>query len=111
MMYAIILVFLALSAAAAVARMVARRLGGRGRPDLDSGQTGDSGPAQAHPSRGLRPVQGDPPGSQTRGRATRKPVFNLGATPAPEHISPWPSDKAIRREFDLDTPDGHGRAA
>ena len=115
MTYAIALVvFLALPAVAAAARVAAhQRYGAHGRPDLESGHTRDFTPAQGlvpanHPS--LR-VQGDPSGSQTRRRATLKPVFNLGATPVPEHLSPWSSDEAIRREFDLDSPDGRGRAA
>ena len=115
MTYAIVIVvFLALPAVAAAARIAAhRRHGAHGRLDIESGHTRDFRPVQGpvhtnHPS--LR-VPGDPSGTQARRRATLRPVFNLGATPAPEKVSPWASDEAIRREFDLDSPDGHDRAA
>ena len=111
-----VVVFLALPAVAAAARIAAHyRHGAHGRPDLESGHTRTLRPAEAfvrarHPSLW---VEGDASGSQapTKTRpATLRPVFNLGATPVPERLSPWPSDEHIRKEFDLDTPD-RGRAA
>ena len=115
MTYAIVItIFLALPAVAGAARIAAyQRYGAHGRPDLESGHTRDFRPAQGlvHADLPLRRVQGDASGPQARRRATLKPVFSLGATPVPEHLSPWLSDEAIRREFDLDSPDGHGRAA
>lgn len=109
-----ILAILVLPAVAAAARVAAHhRYGAHGRLDIESGHTRDfrpgHGPVHAnHPSLW---VQGDPSGTQARRRATLRPVFALGATPVPEHLSPWLSDEAIRREFDLDAPDGEGRAA
>ena len=56
----------------------------------------------------MRPARGP----RTKDRpATLRPVFYLGATPAPEQLSPWLSDEHIRKAFDLDTPDNRGRAA
>ncbi|MCY3619821.1 MAG: hypothetical protein OXH67_17495 [Acidimicrobiaceae bacterium] len=114
MTYAIvILAFLALPAAAAAARIAAYyRYGAHGRPDLESGHTRVLWPAEAlsrarHPS---RLAAAGHSGTKTR-RATLRPVFNVGATPVPERISPWPSDEHIRREFDLDSPEHRGRAA
>ena len=109
-----VVVFLALPAAARIATHY--RCGGHGRPDLESGHTRDLRPAEAfvrarHPS---MQVYGDASGSRTRTKdrpATLRPVFHLGATPAPEHLSPWLSDEHIRKAFDLDTPDHRGRAA
>ena len=109
-----VVVFLALPAAARIATYY--RWGGHGRPDLESGHTRDLRPAEAyvrarHPS---MQVYGDASGSRARTKdrpATLKPVFNVGATPAPEHVSPWLSDEHIRKAFDLDTPDHRGRAA
>ena len=109
-----VVVFLALPAAARIATYY--RWGGHGCPDLGAGHTRDLRPAEArararHPS---QQVQGDASGSRTRTKdrpATLKPVFYLGATPAPEQLSPWLSDEHIRKEFDLDTPDHRGRAA
>ena len=115
MTYAIaIVVFLALPAVAAAARIAAhQRYGAHGRLDIESGHTSDFRPAPglAHANHPSLRFQGDPSGTQTRRRATLRPVFNIGATPVPENVSPWMSDEAIRREFDLDSPDGHGRAA
>ena len=112
-----VVVFLALPAAAAAARIATYyRWGGHGRPDLESGHTRDLRSAEAfvrarHPS---MQVYGDASGSRARTKdrpATLRPVFYLGATPAPEHLSPWLSDEHIRKAFDLDTPDNRGRAA
>ncbi len=112
-----VVVFLALPAVAAAARIATYyRGGGHGRPDLESGHTRDLRPAEAyvrarHPS---MQVHGDASGSRTRTKdrpATLRPVFNVGATPAPEQVSPWLSDEHIRKSFDLDTPDHRGRAA
>ena len=111
------LVFLALPAMAAAARITAHyRYGAHGRPDLESGRTGDLGPTESRaPARSaLLQVLGDASGSEDRtkdGRPTLRPVFNLGATPDPEGVGPWASDKHIRREFDLDETDHRGRAA
>ena len=109
-----VVVFLALPAAARIATHY--RYGAHGRPDLEAGHTRDLRPAEAfvrarHPS---QQVQGDASGSRTRTKdrpATLRPVFHLGATPAPEQLSPWLSDEHIRKAFDLDTPDHRGRAA
>ena len=109
-----VVVFLALPAAARIATYY--RWGGHGRPDLEAGHTRDLRPAEAlararHPS---QQVQGDASGSRTRTKdrpATLRPVFHIGATPAPEHLSPWLSDEHIRKAFDLDTPDHRGEAA
>ena len=116
MTYAIvILVFLALPAAAAAARIVGYyRYGTHGRPDLEAGHARDLRPAEAlararHPSRLARKPAGSRAGAPRP--ATLRPVFHIGATPAPAHVSPWASDEAIRREFDLDSSDGYGRAA
>ena len=112
-----VVVFLAVPAVAAAARIAAHyRHGAHGRPDLESGHTRTLRPAEAfvrarHPSLW---VEGDASGSQapTKTRpATLRPVFNLGATPVPERLSHWPSDEHIRKEFDLDTPDHRGEAA
>ena len=112
-----IVVFLALPAVAAAARIAAyQRYGAHGRPDLESGHTRDFRPAEGlvHADQPLLRVQGDASGAQARTkvrRATLRPVFSLGATPVPEGLSPWPSDEHIRREFDPDTRDHRGRAA
>ena len=112
-----VVVFLALPAAAAAARIAARyRHGAHSRPDLESGHTRAFRPAEAlararHPS---SMAEGDASGSRARTKdrpATLRPVFHLGATPAPEQVSPWLSDEHIRKAFDLDTPDHRGRAA
>lgn len=109
-------VFLVLPAAAAVARIASHyRNGARGRPDLESGRIEGFTLAEAlararHPS---RLAEGDASGSGTRAktrRATLRPVFNIGATPAPKGVSPWPSDDSIHEEFDLVTP-RHGDQA
>lgn len=118
MTYAIvILVFLALPAAAAAARIAAYyRYGARGRPDLESGHTRVLWPAEAlsrarHPSRLAEAGRsGSRVATKTR-RAALRPIFHIGATPVPERVSPWPSDEQIRRGLDLDTPDRRGRAA
>ena len=118
MTYAIaVAVFVLVPAVAAATRIAAHyRYGAHGRPDLESGDLRDLRPAEAlsrarHPSR-LPAV--DASGSQTRTktrRATLRPAFHIGATPVPERVSPWPSDRHIRREFDLDSPDHRSRAA
>ena len=112
-----VLVFLALPAVGAAARIAAHyRYGAHGRPDLESGHTRVLWPAEAlsrarHPSRlAGAGHSGSRAATKTR-RAGLRPVFNVGATPVPERVSPWPSDEHIRREFDLDTPDRRGRAA
>ena len=113
----VILVFVALPAAAAAARIATYcRYGAHGRPDLEAGHARDFGPAEAsararHPSR-LAQGAGAGPRARTRTRpATLRPVFYLGAAPVPDRASPWPSDPHIRREFDLDSPEHRGRAA
>lgn len=117
MAYAIaIVVFLLLPAAAAAARIAAHhRYGARGRPDLESGHTGDlSSAASAAYNNALRQARAEASGTRTGRKdrpATLRPVFHIGATPVPAHVSPWASDKAIRKEFDLDSSDGRGRAA
>ena len=115
MAYAIaIVVFLVLPAVAVAARVAARRRhGAHGRLDVESGHTRDFRPAQGlvHVNHPMMRVGGDPTGSKARRRGTLRPVFHIGATPEPEHVSPWASDEAIRREFDRDSSDGHGRAA
>lgn len=118
MTYAIvILVLVALPAAAAAARIASYyRYGAHGRPDLESGHTRVLWPAEAlsrarHPSRLTEAGRsGSRAATKTR-RAALRPVFNLGAAPVPERVSPWPSDEHIRREFDLDTSERRGRAA
>ena len=112
-----VLVFLALPAVGAVARIAAHyRYGAHGRPDLESGHTRVLWPAEAlsrarHPSRlGGAGHRGLRVAAKTR-RTNLRPVFNVGAAPVPERVSPWPSDEQIRREFDLDTPDRRSRAA
>lgn len=117
MAYAIaIVVFLLLPAVAAAARIAAhQRHGAHGRPDLESGHTRDLRPAASVAYNNLLlQAREDALGPRTGRKdrpATLRPVFNLGATPAPEGVSPWMSDEHIRREFDLDSSDGHGRAA
>ena len=117
MTYAIaIVVFLALPAVAAAARIAAHyRYGANGRPDLESGHTRDLRPAASVAYNNLLlQAREDAAAARTRRKdrpATLRPVFNLAATPAPEGLSPWMSDEHIRKEFGLDTPDGHGRAA
>ena len=110
-------VVLALPALGAAARIAAHyRHGAHGRPDLESGHTRVLRPAEAlararHPSR-LAESDASASPARTRARtATLRPVFYLGATPVPERVSPWPSDRHIRREFDLDSPDHRGQAA
>ena len=117
MAYAIaIVVFLLLPAVAAAARIAAhQRHGAHGRPDLESGHTRDLRPAASVAYNNLllqarEDASGAPSGRNDRPAALR-PVFNVGATPVPEGVSPWMSDEHIRREFDLDSSDGHGRAA
>ena len=112
-----VVVFLALPALGAAARVAAHyRHGAHGRPDLESGHTRVLRPAEAlsrarHPSL-LAEVDASGSRARTKTRPTTlRPVFNLGATPVPEGLSPWPSDEDIRREFDLDSPDHRGRAA
>ncbi len=112
-----VVVFLAVPAVAAAARIAAHyRYGAHGRPDLESGHTRVLRPAEAlsrarHPS---RLAEGDAGGSRARTEprtATLRPVFHIGATPVPERVSPWPSDEHIRGEFGLDSPDHRDRAA
>ena len=110
-------VFLVLPAVAAAARIAAHyRRGSHGRPDLEWGHTRDIRPAEAlararHPSRlAAGDASGFPARTKTR-RPTLRPVFHIGATPTPEQVSPWPSDRHIRREFGLDSPDQRGQAA
>ena len=117
MAYAIaIVVFLVLPAVAAAARIAGhQRYGAHGRPDLESGHTRDLRPAASVAYNNLllqarEDASGARAGREDR-RATLRPVFNLGSTPAPEGVSPWVSDEHIRKEFDLDSSDGHGRAA
>ena len=115
MAYAIaIVVFLVLPAVAAAARVAAhQRHGAHGRLDIESGHTRDFRPAQGlvHADHPMMRVEGDPAGSQARRRGTLRPVFHIGATPVPAHVSPWASDEAIGREFDRDPSDGHDLAA
>ena len=117
MAYAIaIVVFLLLPAVAAAARIAARqRYGAHGRPDLEAGHTRDLKPAASVAYNNLLlQAREDASGARTRRKdrsATLRPVFNLGATPSPEGVSPWASDEDIRREFDLDAPDHRGQAA
>ena len=118
MTYAIaIVVFLVLPALAVVARIAAHhRYGPHGRSDVEWGRTRDVRPAEglAHDRHARLHVRGEASDSQAGTkdrRATLRPVFNLGATPAPEGVSPWASDEDIRREFGLDTPDHRGQAA
>jgi len=112
-----VVAFLALPAAGAAARIAAHhRYGAHGRPDLESGHTRVLWPAEAlsrarHPSRLTGAGRsGSRAATKTR-RTNLRPVFNIGSTPVPEQVSPWPSDERIRREFDLDTPDRRDRAA
>ena len=117
MAYAIaIVVFLVLPAMAAAARIAAHhRYGAHGRPDLESGHTGDlSSAASAAYNNLLRQARAEASGTRTRRKdrpATLRPVFNLGAAPVPDGVSAWASDEHIRREFDLDNPDHRGQAA
>ena len=117
MTYAIaIVVFLALPAMAAAARIAAhQRHGAHGRPDLESGHTGDlSSAASVAYNNLLRQARAEAAGTRTRRKdrpAALRPVFNVGATPVPEGVGHWASDEHIRREFALDTPDHRGRAA
>lgn len=112
-----IVVFLVLLAAAAAVRVAAHyRYRARGRPDLEWGHAGAARPAEALArARHLtRLVEGDDSGSPARTKthpAALRPVFHIGATPAPEGVSPWPSDEHIRREFDPDSPENRGHAA
>ncbi|MCY3648563.1 MAG: hypothetical protein F4Y99_10655 [Acidimicrobiaceae bacterium] len=117
MAYAIaIMVFLVLPAIAVASRIAAyQRYGAHGRPDLESGHTGDLRPAANVAYNNLllqarEDASGARAGRKDR-RTTLRPVFNLGGTPVPEGVSPWVSDEHIRKEFDLDSSDGHGRAA
>ena len=112
-----IVVFLVLLAAAVAARVAAHyRYGARGRPDLEWGRAGAAWPAEAL-ARARRPtplVEGDDSGSPARTEthpAALRPVFHVGATPAPEGVSPWPSDEHIRSEFDPGSPQNQGHAA
>ncbi|MCY4423450.1 MAG: hypothetical protein OXC06_10310 [Acidimicrobiaceae bacterium] len=112
-----VVVFLALSAVGAAARITAHyRHGAHGRPDLEAGHTRVFSPAEAR-SRARHPsmmAEVDASGSRARTKtrpATLRPVFHIGATPAPERVSPWPSDEHIREEFGLDSADHRGRAA
>ena len=111
-----IVAFLALPAMAAGARIAAHyRYGAHGRPDLESGQTGDLSSAASVAYNKLL-LQAREDASRTRTRredrpATLRPVFHIGATPVPQGVSPWASDEQIRRAFDLDTPDHRGQAA
>ena len=117
MAYAIaIVVFLVLPAFAAAARIAAhQRYGAHGRPDVESGHTRDLRPAASVAYNNLLlQAREDAAAARTRRKdrpATLRPVFHIGATPAPAHVSPWMSDEHIRKEFDLDSSDGHGRAA
>ena len=117
MTYAIaIAVFLVLPAVVAAARIAAYyRHGAHGRPDLESGHTGDlSSAASVAYNNAIRQARAQASGSPARAedhRPTLRPVFNLGATPVAAGVSPWASDEHIRREFDLDTPDHRGQAA
>ena len=117
MTYAIaIVIFLALPAMAAAARIVAHyRARANGRPDLESRRTGDlSAAASAAYNKLLLQAREDAAGTRTRREdrpATLRPAFSLGATPVPAGVGRWASDEHIRREFDLDGPDRRGRAA
>ena len=101
--------------ARAEARIAAhQRYRAHGRPDLGSGRTGDlSSAASAAYNNLLRQARAEASGTRTRRErpATLRPVFHIGATPVPARVSPRASDQAIRREFDPDSSDGHGRAA
>ena len=115
MTYAIaIVVFLALPAIAVAARIAAHyRYGANGRPDLESGRTGDlSAAASVAYNNLLLQARDNASGTRTKDRRTTlRPAFHVGATPVPEGVSPWPADRQLRREFDLYTPDHRGRAA
>ena len=116
MAYAIgIAVFLVLPAVAAARIAAYQRHGAHGRPDLESGHIRDFRLAESlvHADQPMLRVQSSAPGSRARTatrRATLRPVFSLGATPAPQGLSPWPSEEFIRREFDSDLSDHRGHA-
>ena len=111
-----IVVFLALPAVAAAARIAAQyRHGAHGRSDLEAGHTRDFRPAVSlvHSRYPLLRVQGLAP-SETRTPAREAvlvPVPVPAAPTAPAVRRPSPTWAYIRGDFDPDIPDHRGRAA
>ena len=111
-----IMVFLALPAVAAAARIAAyQRYGAHGRLDLESGHTRDFRPAVSlvHSWCPLLRVQGLAP-SKTRTPAREAglvPVPGPAAPTAPAFRRPSPTWAYIRGDFDPDIPDHRARAA
>ena len=109
-----VVVFLALPAAAAAARIAAHcRYGAHGRPDLEAGHSRDFRPAERliRSRCPLLRVPGIAP-SETRTPAREAVLVPVPAAPkGPADRRPSPTWAYIHKEFDLDTPDHRDRAA
>lgn len=102
----VVVVLLALPPAVAAARLAVhyhrshRHRRTRRRHGLEASLTREAGSAEAsararHPSSGL-PIGGADSRTPRRTRTAKsRPVFNLGATPSPGRVIPWPSEEHI----------------